>query len=249
MCVIILAIGQSRIDAETIERATAWNDDGIGIAWRHKGAVRWRKGLTNAQALRLCNVLPRPYAFHARMATVGGTCAALTHPFPVQPDPNIATDGEAESVLFHNGHVSDWRLIATASGADLADGQWSDSRAIAHAVAMSGPALLDELRGSNRFLLFGTKGGRMFGSWRRVGGLFFSSEIPTRGMLEMRRQYETLRERMGPQPSTLVPVSRLNTETGAWETTYVERATPEQGTDVYEANPEWDMMRDRMGGE
>lgn len=130
MCVILIAKGRQITDRE-IRLADAANPDGIGVAWfRNDGSVKWRKGLTLDEAVRMSTTLPLPYVMHFRWATAGTKCAGLTHPFPMETRVRLCDRGRAERVLFHNGHVSNWRSYALAAGIDLPE-DVSDSAAIA----------------------------------------------------------------------------------------------------------------------
>lgn len=164
MC-CIAACYLERLDAETLDAMVLWNRDGVGMAWVENGKVRWQKGLDPVKAHLFIRHLPLPYVVHARLSTVGGDTKQLTHPFPVERGSSTRLKGSANRVLFHNGHVGNWRALVHASDgrrAPILGNKWSDSRAIAHVVASKGKTILDELAG-NRFALLTPKGIERFG--------------------------------------------------------------------------------------
>lgn len=161
MCVILCAT-TTRLTDSMIERAAATNPDGNGIAWIADGAVEYRKGLLLEEVQDLAAVLPRPYVFHARIASVGGVRPELCHPFPLDRrlNPNQLRGRSGKGVLFHNGHWSDWREALAPAG----PGYWSDSRAMAELVARFGPEAIPAfVPDSQRVVLLTPRGIERFG--------------------------------------------------------------------------------------
>ena len=178
MCCIIIC-EKERVSFEVLWAADASNSDGLGIAWVSKGAIRWRKGLDLDDCFQLAATIPLPYVIHARLATVGGEDKKLAHPFPIERSPRLQLKGKAKSVLFHNGHVSEWRALLSVAGMSALPKNpkgWSDSRAIAHVVAVRGASVLRELTGNRFAVLDKDKGVIRFGSWLKKEGCFLSSD-------------------------------------------------------------------------
>ncbi len=175
MC-CIAACYLERLTDQMIDDMCLFNNDGFGMAWIEGGKVRWQKGLDDIKAKLFARHLPLPYVAHARMATVGGDGKALAHPFPIEKGSSVKLRGKANRVLFHNGHIQDWRAIVHASDgrrAPILGNKWSDSRAIAHVMATRGKGLLRKLAG-NRFAILTTEGIERFGhGWEQ------SDEEPT----------------------------------------------------------------------
>lgn len=160
MCVILYGRAD-RIRPELGE-AHAANPHGIGLAWRdavgRRPMARWIKGLDLAQADAALEALGvRAVAVHCRIATTGGIHPALTHPFPVERHPSCALHGITDyGLLFHNGHVFNWEPLR-GPAPDAAP--WSDSRAIAHALASGAVSSIADPRFSyQRIFLFMAKG-------------------------------------------------------------------------------------------
>lgn len=184
MC-CIAACYLDRLTDQMIDDMTAFNADGFGMAWIEDGKVRWQKGLDDVKAKLFARHLPLPYVAHARLATVGGPTAQLAHPFPIEKGSSVKLRGKANRVLFHNGHVSEWRALVHASDgrkAPILGNKWSDSRAIAHVVATRGKSMLKHL-GGQRFAILTPHGIERFGAgWDKAEDynaetIFLSSSI------------------------------------------------------------------------
>jgi hypothetical protein len=150
MCVILIA-EETRLDASTIEAAVEANPDGNGFAWMQSGKVHWRKGITVKAAIKLAKTKPLPYVFHARIATVGATCAALCHPFPITHRGNqTAIAGTSKrGVVFHNGSWAEWNeYVSKHHGAN-----WSDSRGMADMVFADGDEALELIPTTQRVVM------------------------------------------------------------------------------------------------
>ena len=152
MCVVMIA-SKTRPTELMVERAFNANDHGGGVAWRDKdkaghAVVRWQKGLDLAGMQELVKSLPMPFIAHFRIASVGGRSAALTHPFPIENNVDLALEGQIKGyVLFHNGHWGEWKSFtketALKKGARIPIGSWSDSRAMAWAAHNYGLGILE----------------------------------------------------------------------------------------------------------
>ena len=137
MCVIFASKKDGRLPTfEEMVKAEDVNPDGIGIAWIWRDRVHFRKGINSKQAQALIkkyNIKP-PFVFHARIASSGGVSEKLCHPFPVNKSVDLRTSGSLKgSVLFHNGHVSQWEqdFIEVCETHRPPKGAWSDSRMLA----------------------------------------------------------------------------------------------------------------------
>lgn len=164
MCVIY-ACSTAIPDEEELNRGAFRNDDGAGIAWLGKvngeEKVLWKKGLKDEKdvlAFIEKKKLTPPLVIHFRTASVGSKCPELCHPFPVAEGVPLTTEGSADEVLFHNGHLSNWDdiVLRAALGMDVQvpEGEWSDSRALAWLTYLKGPGIMTFLGGSSRILTF-----------------------------------------------------------------------------------------------
>lgn len=139
MCVIL--VGSGKNIARHIPAATNTNPHGNGIAWLEtvdgRKTIRYEKGLSDQTVLNLAREMgDQEIIFHARISTAGAISDELCHPFPVERVPSLNTSGSSDMVLFHNGHVNNWEQYAPQWLASVEPDKWSDSRAIAHALAM-----------------------------------------------------------------------------------------------------------------
>jgi hypothetical protein len=137
MCLIIACPPGKRPSVEPVHRSCQKNDDGSGVSWVQGGHVHWAKGLSEEKLLAILSVIPKelPLVIHNRLATVGGECAALSHPFLLSFGQTPNEGSTKQSMLFHNGHWNDWKdmLLSTLAARKmrLPNGPWSDSRALA----------------------------------------------------------------------------------------------------------------------
>jgi hypothetical protein len=136
---------------EDIRAGFELNSDGAGIAWfETKTRVKWIKGLkTVEELLAALDGKPLPLIIHCRMASAGGSDLRLTHPFPINTSAApLSLQGEAKSVIAHNGHWGDWEtelkraIYQSNTGLKLPEGPWSDTRAMAWLTAHFGPGML-----------------------------------------------------------------------------------------------------------
>jgi hypothetical protein len=164
----------------------AMNKDGFGFAWSKDKQVSWSKGFNSKELTEEMidhyMALPFPKAIHFRLATHGGTTQALTHPFPIKRGNPHDLQGNAKSVLFHNGiwHAYDDRLreaiLAGTLNPNVLEGGMSDSRAMAVLAQRFGVNILDVLNlGSNKVLILTGESYIQYGSWTEKEGWSASS--------------------------------------------------------------------------
>jgi len=150
MCVITICKNKREKQAN-LEQMAIDNPDGTGAIWYDsKEMPTYQKGLTIKEVIELNKTLPFPYAFHFRITTVGIN-KLLTHPYEVTKESELKMEGQAEALLMHNGHWSDWNEAvlnhSINTGQDCPDGDWSDSRAMAYLSGVIGPNMLKMLSG------------------------------------------------------------------------------------------------------
>jgi len=179
MCQIAVCKKRPLTEKE-IEEFWRSNSDGAGIAWFENKKVHYKKGFMKLEELKKW-YLKRcydfgPHAVHFRLKSAGDKVPELTHPFPVEPQFNLSLEGITDSVLFHNGTVSDYRnyliLLSLIKGVKIPKNV-SDSAVIAVLVYYCGENILNE--GYNRFALLKNGNIELFGSWREEDGIMLSS--------------------------------------------------------------------------
>lgn len=183
MCVI-LYVNRTRPTDEMVQRAFDHNRDGAGVAWRHRGRVHWKKGITDPEEVKeLCRKLPLPFVAHFRIASVGPAKPELTHPFSVDGNASLALEGSSDKpVLFHNGHWSDWnQRIQDAiihSNTKPPAGIWSDTRAMALMAHIYGQHYL-ELLTSQKMVLFGPQRNEIYtgAQWEEINEVWCSNDF------------------------------------------------------------------------
>ncbi len=183
MCVILIVPEGVTVPRSILEACAQANPHGAGIAWRSRGQVRYRKTDDLGEIARLAKETRGERVIHFRIASVGGVCRELRHPFPVTRRARIADEGSAAAVLFQNGTWFDWReAVAEAQerGHQLPEGPMSDARAAAWLTHIHGPEFVKGLAPS-RWVLFGAKGTTVHGRWDTVGGIRFSNLCWRRG--------------------------------------------------------------------
>lgn len=185
MCVI--AFSPKGVDIPTqeqIEKMWKANPDGAGYAYvDKKGKVVFRKGFMSLSELLKDLEAPERFkntnfAIHFRIGTSGKNDKATCHPFPISNSFGELrkTEGKVDSVLFHNGILSDGGL-ASPLASDTQD----------FVIAMS-PLLqkynrsktrdffIEELTKGNRLLiLYKNNAFKMFGDWQKDGNLWVSN--------------------------------------------------------------------------
>lgn len=158
---------------EVIKYANKNNSHGFGFAYVKGNKVVWDKGYAESQLeekLEYYLSLPFPKAIHFRLATHGGISSEMCHPFPIKRGVPHALDGEADSVLFHNGiwHSYNDRLreciFAGTLNPNVMKGGMSDSRAMAVLCQRFGENILDILDIDNQKVLV-----LRYDTWYRYG--------------------------------------------------------------------------------
>ncbi len=182
MCVI--AVNEEvRMTKEHVEKMWVANPAGGGVAWRDGDVVVWRKGLEEDEMIELCATVPLPFIAHFRVPSGGfGASKALTHPFPITKDVDLALEGRTKgAVLFHNGHWKDWKetSLKTAvaqSRSKLPTGRWSDTRAMAWAASHYGLGILEFI--DEKVIVFTPSVIEVFQplGWSKVDGLWVSNK-------------------------------------------------------------------------
>jgi len=185
MCVIICCDKKSgHITKKMLKNAEQSNNDGMGLAWINKNnKVQWVKGLTSKNMLKLIKKLKpslkRGYIVHARIASIGDVCPALTHPFEISINANDSLTGESDvGVLFHNGTWSDHEeymmktLIKTNT--KMYEGKNSDSRSMAFLAHKFGINFLS-LIPDQKIAVLTPKGIKRFGNFPKVDDFYCSN--------------------------------------------------------------------------
>jgi predicted glutamine amidotransferase len=146
MCILVYTKGKRRLTQSEFNNCWDSNPEGFGMAWREtirghkviryaKGFMRWYDALKAYERMQHFDDM----VLHFRIATAGGVCKDLTHPFLISGSSPIMLDYTGQiPVLFHNGCVSDWyKKAATVihSSARPIVGLMSDSRYMALAIS------------------------------------------------------------------------------------------------------------------
>jgi len=117
MCIAIFKPKDTDLPTKDIlQNCWTANDDGAGFAFAHDGKVYTKKGFMTFEAfMDAFNFNNQKYNFkecgmliHFRIATHGGTCPAMTHPFPIHSDDGALckTDYISDYAIVHNGIIS-----------------------------------------------------------------------------------------------------------------------------------------------
>ncbi|MHC1763602.1 MAG: hypothetical protein AB9869_04745 [Verrucomicrobiia bacterium] len=178
MCVILVCPKDRRPDLNTLQLCHEANPHGAGIAWRDGGAVEWLKTNDVETIHDLAHLLRGEIVIHFRIASVGGVCDALRHPFPCTGKASLKDRGRTGAVLFHNGTWTSYReaLIRENSiGHRPPVGEMSDSRAAAWLCHLHGHEYLERIGGWSRFVYFAAHETVLYGDWKESGGIRFSN--------------------------------------------------------------------------
>ena len=177
MCVILICPKDIRPLIETLALCQRANPHGGGIAWRNNGAVEWLKTNSVAEMDRLAHQADGEIVIHFRVASVGGVCNALRHPFPVSRRAGLSARGQTRAVLFHNGTWGGYGQAlrqAADEGYAIPGGRMSDTRAAAFLCSIYGRGFLKKCSPS-RWVYFSTRGTARYGQWYRREGIYFSN--------------------------------------------------------------------------
>lgn len=176
MCVIAVCETQ-RPDLKTLLKCETENPHGGGIAWRENGVVKFKKGIDAKEILTISNRVELPFVIHFRIATAGGQSPKMCHPFPIGG--SVKMHGNANAVLFHNGHWGDWEdvfLHALVAGPNrrLPLDDISDTRALSMMIGWYGKNLLKLIKGQ-RFVYFSPSELETHGHWTTINGIHYSN--------------------------------------------------------------------------
>lgn len=177
MCVILHCPKDVRPDDATLQACWDANPHGAGLAWRQQGKVHWRKTNDMAEIKRIRDTVKGELFIHFRIASVGGVCDELRHPFPVSKNCGLASSGSAKSVLFQNGTWSDWFSgleFAEKEGHACPEGKMSDTRAAAFLTSIYGHRFLEKC-GHSRWVYFSVHETATYGTWHKRNGIRFSN--------------------------------------------------------------------------
>lgn len=185
MCVIAFSPKGVDIPTETkLRQMWNHNPDGAGYAYvDKKGSVVYRKGFMTFESLMADLKAPERFkntnfAIHFRIGTSGKNDGATCHPFPISTNFGELrkTEGVAESVLFHNGVLSEGGIISPLA---------SDTQDFVVAMApllkkfnrsKARDYFIGELTEGNRLLvLYKNNTFKMFGDWKKDGDLWVSN--------------------------------------------------------------------------
>lgn len=185
MCVIAFSPKGVDIPTETkLRQMWNHNPDGAGYAYvDKKGSVVYRKGFMTFESLMEELKAPERFkntnfAVHFRIGTSGKNDGATCHPFPISTTFGELrkTEGVSESVLFHNGVLSNGGIISPLA---------SDTQDFVVAMApllkkfnrsKARDYFIEELtKGSRLLILYKNNTFKMFGDWQKDGDLWVSN--------------------------------------------------------------------------
>lgn len=251
MCVAIaVPEGVAFPSVDTLEACEFTNDDGIGIAFPDGfGRVEYYKGLSLEELTDLASMSAgMPRLVHFRLATAGGVDPRLSHPFPLTKNAAPSLQGTAPRVLVHNGHWTEWDMVADLVG-PLPSGPWSDTRLMARLIALHGDAWITRFVAEERVGKLATLDGEgnigLAGDWEMVAGCYFSNTHWEWGNQGRRYGYKWPSDYKPdkPQPVTVTfdPDDSLSDDSvEEYVTEYLERTgggTPEDYADAWESAP------------
>lgn len=180
MCVICYKAKNKKLPSvEEIIKMWNKNPDGAGLMWiGDNGKVGWRKGFMSRKSLtRFIRhheeyLNERDVALHFRITTHGGTSRGNTHPFAIDMDADPhALEGEADTVLMHNGMLSvNPRFNTISDSAELA------LRAGCYENPLFFLSSIDEFLEGSRILVFDKDGAHFYGDkFVESDGLLYSN--------------------------------------------------------------------------
>lgn len=185
MCVIAFSPKGTDIPTEKqIRQMWQHNPDGAGYAYvDKKGKVVYKKGLMTLKELLAELEVPERFkntnfAIHFRIGTSGKNDKATCHPFPVSNcfGDLRKTEGKADSVLFHNGILSDGGL-ASPLASDTQDFVIAMSPLFKkYNKSKTRDFFIEELiEGSRLLVLYKNNAFKMFGKWEQDGDIWVSN--------------------------------------------------------------------------
>lgn len=178
MCIIGICENRKLTKGEFV---SCWlsNSHGFGYAHWTGNEVIMQKGIMDKdKAWELYETVPLPHIVHFRIASAGGVCPELTHPFLCTPESELVLEHRGTGkYLFHNGTVSDWKSLLLNSIFQtkiIPYGSMSDSRAMAIAVSIIGEGIL-EMYPYHKWVCVNPTGFVKVGEWIEENGVFFSN--------------------------------------------------------------------------
>lgn len=210
MCVILH--GKANKVLGHMPAAMRANPHGNGLAWieevNNKVVVRYEKGMSDEKAILMVRSFDpnMDIVFHARISTAGSVSDELCHPFPIERIPSLSTSGSSDMVLFHNGHIHHWEYYAPEVLVSLEPEHWSDSRAIAHSLAVGSSKMAElgkkipgvfAVLSTEKFADFPKHFGmiRRFGHWTLIKGGVWASNTHFLDTYSWRKTKESRSER------------------------------------------------------
>lgn len=185
MCVI--AFSPKGVDIPTqkqIKDMWEHNPDGAGYAYvNKKGKVVYRKGFMSLDSLLKDLEAPERFkntnfAIHFRIGTSGKNDGATCHPFPLSTSFGDLrkTEGESDSVLFHNGVLSKGGIVSPLAS-DTQDfvvamtpllKKYNKSKARDYFIG-------ELTKGSRLLVLYKNNTFKMYGDWQKDGDIWVSN--------------------------------------------------------------------------
>lgn len=171
MCIIVYKkAGVEMPSLETLNNCFQNNSDGCGIAIRTKSKIKFVKGLMTFEDVKrvyeeIKNLKDAEVCIHFRLTSAGLTIPEQTHPFPVGIQ--NALEGEADSVIFHNGTIL-----------NLAhDPQKSDTQILSEILSdIPYHKIPDTLQlASGKFVYMGQEGTHIIGEFVEENGILYSN--------------------------------------------------------------------------
>lgn len=185
MCVIAFSPKGTDIPTEQqIRQMWQHNPDGAGYAYvNKKGKVVYRKGFMTLRELMKDLEVPERFkntnfALHFRIGTSGKNDQATCHPFPVSNNFGDLrkTSGEADSVLFHNGVLSQGGIVSPLASdtQDFVIAMYPMFKKYNKSKARD--FFIEELiEGSRLLVLYKNNAFKMFGKWEKDGDIWVSN--------------------------------------------------------------------------
>ena len=185
MCVIAFSPKGTDIPTkQQIKKMWNKNPDGAGYAYvNKKGKVVFKKGFMSLSDLMAELEAPERFkntnfALHFRIGTSGKNDKATCHPFPVSNNFGDLrkTEGEADSVLFHNGILSDGGITSPLASdtQDFVVAMYPMFKKFNKSKARD--FFIEELIEGNRVLvLYKNNAFKMFGKWEKDGDIWVSN--------------------------------------------------------------------------
>ena len=168
MCVIAICEKRS-LNEEEFRQCFTGNHHGMGYAFWDGEKTTTAKGFMDIEpAWEAYGKIPVPHIVHFRLASAGGIKPELTHPFICTKESPIESEWSGdETVLFHNGTISDWKALlmsAMVTNRCVPKGPMSDSRAVAILFDILGEDVFTLWSGS-RWVTVDKTGFKNYGEW------------------------------------------------------------------------------------